>query len=932
MKLNIHPTVILRTPKFPYQANLEDCWDELKEAIAISSDAFYQVIKDVTADQLHSLPPKVSFTIWKYFNRAKYRSTPYGTFASFSIFNNEGRPGSHSITLNKKEEIRSLVDWPFKNNIHLQFSDLIQKNCFLFSNSSYYLVSDSIRYITCNEGTFELSELDDDAFVRSILDACLKPVRINELINQLGIANEDQKGFFDLLQDMHDLQLLFSNYDPNIIGEDYFERLKIDAENLPKYIIAQRNVKQGNLDGKLFNAIPGLLKLLQGTLPNNDRDALKKFITRFRKKFEQREISLLTALDPEVGVGYDELEQAEGNDDFIVQLHNRDQNKQNELDRLKDAFKKNINANNFFGQEVIFLNKLDLPVNPNPLALPNSTSLVMSVIDDLIYAGQIGGITANALTGRFSMADHEVERYASEIAKMENSANPDVLFFDVAYMVETGVDNVNRRKLIYDAQLAILNYDTSANPLALNDIQISVVGSEIFLRSKKLNKRLIPRMASAYNYSRSDLSVFRLLCDLQYHGLHHNLSLTLDGLFPGLDYYPRLQYQNIVISPKKWKIKKEDFLDPINKKPIPIDDCRNALVEKGISTHFKTGLADQTLCFSLNEVSDIVALIQYMQKQDSVYVDEVNLPQYAVVKDEELKPYLAQYILSIYNNQNIYRPSLVKQAEPEVKRVFPPGSEWLYFEIFCHQQRTDQLLIACIEPFLVSNEKYINKWFFIRYDENGNHLRLRVLLNDIQEGQTLISNLTELLESYLHSGLVSDIQVKTYTRELERYSANLIEDAESHFTVDSKWTLAVIANQLDNFSKYKICIDLAMRINQSGVLDNYEFINVVRMISDSFNQEHELSASDFKKLNAEYQLFFKTDSNVAALLQTEEYNDFTESFINLLGKCDEVRKTKMFSDLIHMHVNRLFNKNQRSHEMIIYYFLLKSLQRKMSIG
>lgn len=930
MKLIIHPTVILRTPKFSYLANLEASWNELKAAIAISSDAFYQIIKDVEADQISSLPPKVFFTVWKYFNRARYRSTPYGTFASFSIMEQGIQPVANPIRIEKNEQLRTLIDWPFKNNLPLQLANLIPNNCLLFSNSSYYIVQNSIRYITCNDGTFELSELDYDDFVKRVLDTCATPIRIQDLTKALGLESSEEEGFFSLLQDMHDLQLIFTNYDPNIIGEDYFERLNVKAENPPQYIIAQRKVKSGNIAERSLAAIPGLVNLLQAILPAAERDALSKFIQRFKKKFEGQEIALIEALDPEMGVGYDELEQAENSDDFILQVNSKSKNRDNELDQLKTVLKNNLNLNQFADHETILLNKLDLQINETPKTIPNTISMVMSVSDELIFANQIGGVTANALTGRFTMVGEQVENYAKEIANIEKNANPDILFFDVAYMVETSIDNVNRRKLIYDAQLAILNFDTSSSPLTLNDLQISVVGSEIILRSKKLNKRLVPRMASAYNYTRSDLSVFRLLCDVQHHGLNSSLSLSLDNLFPDLDYYPRLQYQNIVISPKKWKIKKDDLFDQ-RKKLITVESCKAQLTKIGVSKFFKTGLSDQTLCFSLEEKTDMEAFVQYMQKQTSIYVEEVNLPDLPAVTDEAKSPYLEQFILSIYHDQNIYRPA-TSSKEMSVKRIFPPGSEWLYFEISCHQQRSDELLVACINPFLANNEADIKKWFFIKYDENGNHIRLRILLKDVARGQAITSNLLIYLDEYLSSGLVSDIQLKTYKRELERYGANLIEQTESHFDIDSRWVIAVLEAQADDWTKYKLCIDVALKVDESGVLGSYEFVKVVRKISDAFNREHDLGTAEFKKLNVQYQQFFIAANNTDNYLEMATYNEFVSSFIGLLENCDESQRVKTFGDLMHMHVNRLFNKNQRSHEMIMYYFLLKSLQRKMSIG
>lgn len=207
MKLTIQPTIIFRTPKFSYQSELVDCWEALKSAISISSATFYETIKEVKANELHDLPPKVYFTIWKYFNRAKFRSTPYGTFAGFSLLNDAIKPSESRIVIDEDQKIRELIDWPYKNNIQLRLQDLLQKNCLLFSNSSYYLTTDSIRYIACTDGVFELAELDQNEFVQQILAACLKPIRLNDLLSQLSLTDTETQNFFGLLQDMHDLQL-----------------------------------------------------------------------------------------------------------------------------------------------------------------------------------------------------------------------------------------------------------------------------------------------------------------------------------------------------------------------------------------------------------------------------------------------------------------------------------------------------------------------------------------------------------------------------------------------------------------------------------------------------------------------------------------------------------------------------------------------------
>ncbi|MFC4212309.1 thiopeptide-type bacteriocin biosynthesis protein [Pedobacter lithocola] len=923
MKVKIYPDLVFRTPKFSYQSELVDCWDELKAAISISSEAFYQTIKDVKADELSLLPAKVFFTILKYYNRAKFRSTPYGTFAGFSILKAALNTTESQIVVDEKQIIHEFIDWPFKNSLTYSIADLLKNNCLLFSNSSYYFTTTSIRYIACTDGLFELAEIDKDDFVIQILEACLVPITINELIEKLNTGDSKDE-VFSLLADMVSFQLLLSDNDPNIIGDDYFQRIGVESKvEIPKYLIAERKVNSGGIDDKLLSNIPGLINFMQHLQPIEAREALTQFINKFRKKFEQKEIPLSLALDPEMGIGYDELEQASQGDDFVAQFYGKQNKKDTSSDNVKKSFKKLLEPNSFISKEVIRLDRLNIPLLDKPTTIPNSFSMLMSVADETICVDQTGGSTANALSGRFTLASDKVFQHCKNISKLEQASNPDVLFFDVAYMVETNVDNINRRKLVYGNQLSILNFDTSEDPITLNDVMLSIQGNEVILRSKKLNKRIVPRMASAYNYSRSDLSVFRLLCDLQHQNIQTNLSFFIENLYPELPYYPKVQYQNIVLSQQKWQIKKDNIVK------LSTSDCIKYLNNCGVSKYFKAGLSDQTLCFERDNDVDINAFIQYMQKQSTVYLEEVNLPENSIVVDEKGKPYLAQFILNLYHEEKIY-DGFTKVDEPvtDVTKIFPPGKEWLYFEIYCHQQRSDILMGGPIASFIENYKTQIKSWFFIRYNENGYHLRLRYLLNDAKDGQELTAAFADYLAEDLTAGLVSDLQLRTYKRETHRYGSDLIENVESHFSVDSKFVLSLLETPFSANAKYKIVADLIEQLQNSGLFEDKVFANVIATMSHSFNNEHNLEPTDFKKINAQYQIYRKADVEILNDNQNVAFINFQQSFIQILTECEGARRVQMFSDLLHMHVNRLFNKDQRTHEMIIYYFLLKDVQRR----
>ena len=930
--MKIHPSLILRTPKFSLNANLQESWAELKEAIKISSTTFYDTIKDVNAEDLENLPQKIQFTIWKYFNRAKYRATPYGTFAGFSFLNSTETPADYQIVIDSKLNLHEFIDWPIKNEIHFSHEELFEKDIELFTNSSFYLTPESIRYIACTDGQFELAEVDRNDLVIEILKSCLKPIRLNDLVSHLQDSTHQIENLNGLLSDMLSLQLLLSDHDPNIIGQDYFNRLDLKFEpTTPKYIIAERRISAGNLNLEILSALPKLIGLLQHTAPKNEKVALKNFVNRFTKKFEQKEVSLVIALDPEMGVGYDDLEHGQDNDDFVSHFKSlkSESIKINNFDFLKEKIKNDFLFEKFDTENIIFLDKLPHFSDGNKKSLPNSINLMISVADDRVCIEQLGGATANSLNGRFTIANDEVFQFTKELAEIEKNANPEVLFFDVGYMVESNVDNINRRKLIYDYQLSILNFDTSENPFVLNDIMVSVQRGEVVLRSKKYNKRLIPKIASAYNYARSDLSAFRLFCDLQHQGLQSNLLLKLDYLFPGLKSYPRLQYKNLVLSLAKWRITHKDFFDLLSKS-YDVGLCREYLKKLGVSQYFKTGNSDQTLTFDTDNDLDMNCFMQYMQKQKSCYLEEVLLPDNALVIDEVGRPYNAQFILALTHGNEIYKG--IQDAKEvnlkSTKRIFPPGAEWIYFEIFCHQQRSDILLITSLLNYLQAHSSEIKLWFFIRYNENGDHIRLRVLLNDERDGQKLIKSLSDHLTDELATGLVSDLMVKTYRREIERYGNDLIEDVEAHFHKDSAYVISLIQTFVSVSDKYKICAQLAIQIQrEKDLFDPLVFNKMILDFSNSFNDEHGLDASTFKKLNATYQVYKKEEFPVLTDEQQNSFDVFYDSFKAILKKCNQHKRVKLFGDLMHMHVNRLFNSDQRTHEMVMYYYLLKDLQR-----
>lgn len=350
-----------------------------------------------------------------------------------------------------------------------------------------------------------------------ILKTCEQKISFSELQERLTNAT-DKSELNDLVTDMISLKMLLTDEDSNIIGPDYLKKVsgKLSPSKV-KYEIATQEYLSGTIDQSILRHVPELAEKLQQLVAEKESEALGRFVQGFARKFEGREIPLMQVLDPEIGLGYAELEQATGEDDLILGLAGKREKPANKSDQIERFFNEKLGGN---PGTCINLEELDLTkTNDAILPLPNTTSMFCSVADDLLVIDMFGGATGAALLGRFTLADENIHQHCVNLCKIEAQSNPDVLFFDIAYQLGNRIDNVNRREQMYEYSLSILDYNTSADPLALSDIMVSVSAGQVLLRSVKHNKRLIPRMASAYNHTKSDLSVFRFLSDLQHQGI-----------------------------------------------------------------------------------------------------------------------------------------------------------------------------------------------------------------------------------------------------------------------------------------------------------------------------------------------------------------------------------------------------------------------------
>lgn len=940
MKLNVLDIVICRTPAFSLNDKIDDKWQELKELIFESSPSFYQAIEHMDLSSILTSHTKIGFTIWKYFNRAKYRATPFGGFAAFTSIPLSKIP-SGPLVLNNTILSKYFIDWCEKDAYIDDFNKVVENSSFFQTNSTVYTIGDEIRFIRFKNDCFEMAYVTEFPELKALLKLCKQRSTRQDVNDFMKFKYKlNVKDIDILLAQLLTLQLIITDRFPNITGEDYFERLKIDRKSSHNiFSISERKLIGGEFDSTKIKDLSELIVFLQSNLPVTENTQLRKFRNSFGEKFKEEAVPLTVVMDPEAGVGYGNLGYHLNDPEFNEMKNALNDKHHNQLQINYTALHKFL-LNGLIKNTIIRLEDFYGAEIENPCPLPNSFSAMFHFFGDQPVLSSLGGCTANALIGRFTAVSSEIEQFGQRTASLEMEANPDVCFFDIAYQAEKRVDNVNRRKKLYKHELPILTWSCEPSQIHLDDILVFIRNSEVILWSKKWKKRMIPRIPSAYNYTRSDLAVYRFLCDLQHQGIRSDLTFRIQQFFPDLEHYPRVVFKDIIVSPEMWlfplDLMKVIEQDHISKSKIILE---NWLQKNGIDFPFRTGFADQTLCFNPEIEEDVIAFLNFCRqnRQIKIYITEALLPDETTIRDNNGEDYAAEYIVSYGHEGEVYSgiQNLTELGvnNQKSKKISLPGNEWLYFEIYCHPARGNAILLNQISLFVKEFRQDIRKWFFIRYDNPKPHLRFRVQLKEPSNGYQLIGRLNTLMEKDYLTGLISDVQIRIYEREVERYGIHRISRVEDFFWYDSKTVLMLLKKEHTVVQLYAITLAIMnkMLICCYDEIDSQIFF--VSKMSDSFKKELNMGKDFFKKLNQAFEIHKESFGTAAPHILNKLFFRYEFEFQEILCLCDnESDKVNMMADLIHMHINRLFNADQRIHEAVIYHYLLKVLKSRRGIS
>lgn len=701
-------------------------------------------------------------------------------------------------------------------------------------------------------------------------------------------------------------------------------------------------------------------ELLAKLMPKKE-DLFEQFKKDFNRRYEGKTLPLLQVLDPEIGIGYTQkseqgvtshlLKDVSVNYKFGTSAEVKlSQVEQFLHEKLVDALQN--------GSTQIELKNEHVARLPNIPVSVTQSAMFSLLKNDQIYLSEFTGASALNMINRFAYLDEGLHQLCKEIHEYEQQQFGDALIAEMIHLPELKSGNIVRHKSVRELELpcVTLSEDKSeVKQIHLSDIYIRLNERQaIELHSRSLNKQIIPRLSNALNYYRDGIDVFRFLADLQYQ--HESGVLQFDwlNLSKMFHFFPRVTYQDVILSPACWKIKKDQFksmdqdnLDLFKQEVLAFKKIKNIPNTAYVASSI---IDDYKLFIDFDNPIALGVLKEELKRNETLYFSEVFDHKTA---ENELT-YVNEVVLPFFNertsgNQHTQADLSTEQDE------FLPGSNWLYVKLYAGYETVNQLLTTELYPFMhqLLDENIIQKWFFIRYADEDYHLRLRFDLIEPAHMAMVLQRLSDLIRDQVRTNVIHKVTVSTYEREIERYGKETIPHCEELFFHDSMLICDFLSQPN---AKENDWLFGAMAVDQ--YLTDFGFgleqkMNILGFISNQFFMEFGVIKKEKVELDKKYRklssalkegLQFNHESEENELLAF--YKDMllnksgqTSSIVNEIKLDEAIQQTEgrladVVLSMIHMLLNRLFRTNHRKQELILYYMMYKqyksahALQRK----
>jgi lantibiotic biosynthesis protein len=675
-----------------------------------------------------------------------------------------------------------------------------------------------------------------------------------------------------------------------------------------------------------------------------NRDGLAALRRDFVGRYELREVPFLELFDPEAGLfGTAALAGAAAGLPFPADpgggssWGRREQHLVRLLDRAQRA-----------GAQALELTSDDIDrlTEPDALPLPDSFYAVATLgqaptgetrLPVRLHVGW--GPSAVKMLTRFAQLDPQLRELIESTLRAEEANRPEAIFAEVVRLSPLHQVNVTTRPPLRRYEIPCLGASGVApeRQIPLSDLRVSVRDNRFVLRSHRLGREVIPCVSSATNHLIDPYSPYRFLCELQTQGVRHALGWSWGALNDDAPFLPRVAYRGVVLGTAAWRVWDAELAALTRTEGAERFAAAQALRHRrGLPRVVLLTDHDHRLVVDLDNILSLDAFVDAVKSRRSITLSEPDFPPWDSAVTSSDGRYANELVALFTRDPSPAGAPSRRQAvaAARLERRFLPGSEWLYARLFLGPVAADEALTDRIAPLAEEWQRagVIRRWFFIRYNEGGHHLRVRLA----GDPTTLLSVALPALSEVAQAACWR-MELGTYERELERYGgAAGMELSEELFQHDSEAAVQVLRALADDppEERWRMALVSADDLLTSLGLPLEEKTVLLARVRESFAREHRADGALKAALGQRFRQERHTLTRMlaAARAPAPEHPAYAamrrrSAQVGALVPAAKAGGlvgpvwTGLAESYLHMSINRLLRTGWRPQELVIYDLL-----------
>ncbi|MER7850311.1 lantibiotic dehydratase [Kitasatospora sp. NPDC096077] len=406
----------------------------------------------------------------------------------------------------------------------------------------------------------------------------------------------------------------------------------------------------------------------------------------------------------------------------------------------------------------------------------------------LLSTPTAGTLTAGAMAGRFA----ELTGTSASLGRLLDEADG-ALAAQVAFIpVLPRALNVMQVPDLLPHSIPIGTFGDPSGEGRINwrDLIVAADGDRLRLYWEKTDQEVRPVVPHVLSLSTAAPNLARFLGELPYCGEDKTWQPWNWGPFEHLPWLPRVRLGRVVISPLTWRPSEEMLTRARSNKgwQQAVDTWRHDL---RVDSRVNVGRRDQ-IC----EIDLSGTLQREMLRR------EVAQGRVAVTESPRRVPGAYGW-LDGHSNEIVVplrsapkaAPGLDRQrvANTAARTAHRPGSTWAFVELHAVPEVHEELITSHVPALLDRTAGLVDRWFFMRYRQSGDHVRLRLKGTHKEAMTTVWPEILRTCDALKESGLLQEVRISSYEPEVSRYGGREgVRRAEDWFHADSRLTTELL--------------------------------------------------------------------------------------------------------------------------------------------